>query len=72
LSGSNDYGFKKIPSIISHTSPSAEDLKGQVESMITPSLPIDRNRYIDFISANGAYTKLNYPYLFRVQPLSTN
>jgi hypothetical protein len=34
--------------------------------MISPNLPIDRDRYIDFIRANNSYAKINYPYLFRV------
>jgi len=34
--------------------------------MISPNLPIDRDRYIDFIRADNNYAKINYPYLFRI------
>ena len=34
--------------------------------MLTPNLPIDVDRYIDFISAKGNYKKIKYPYLFRL------
>jgi hypothetical protein len=34
--------------------------------MISPNLPVDKDRYVDFIAADNTYTKINYPYLFRV------
>jgi hypothetical protein len=34
--------------------------------MISPNLPIDKDRYIDFIAADNTYGKIQYPYLFRV------
>ena len=34
--------------------------------MIAPNLPIDKNRFIDFISAKWNYKKINYPSLFQV------
>ena len=39
--------------------------------MFSPSLPIDKNRYIDFIGANGigsdfGYQRIDFPQLFRV------
>jgi hypothetical protein len=70
--GDIDYSFKKIPSLVTHTSPNKDDLKSQIQSMITPSLPIDRDRYVDFIAANGVYKKLNYPYFFRIQATNKN
>lgn len=35
--------------------------------MVTPSLPSDRDRYVDFISARGQYAKIEYPNLFRIR-----
>lgn len=58
--------FKKIPSYIEHKSPWADDLKSQTKVMSTPNMPIDRDRYIDFIWASGQYDKINYPYLYRL------
>jgi hypothetical protein len=34
--------------------------------MATPNLPVDKDRYVDFIAANDTYAKINYPYLFRI------
>jgi len=34
--------------------------------MISPNLPIDKDRYIDFIAADNTYAKINYPYLYRI------
>lgn len=61
-----NYNFTKIKSYIKHKSPTSSELKDQVQNMITPSLPIDKDRYIDFIWANNTYAKINYPYLFRL------
>ncbi len=62
----NKIFFKKIPSYIEHKSPTVDELKIEIESGITPSLPIDRDRYIDFQWKGGNYKKINYPYLFRL------
>ena len=68
------YNFKSIPSYILHTSPTDEEFGSQVRSLYTPSLPIDKNRYIDFIGAKGGtapnygYQKIDFPQLFRVTP----
>ena len=67
------YSFKKIPSHILHTSPTDEEFWAQVQSLFTPSLPIDSDRYIDFIWAKGwdasegyGYERIDFPQLFRV------
>nr|MDD3720153.1 VCBS repeat-containing protein [Candidatus Gracilibacteria bacterium] len=61
-----NYFYKTIPSYIFHKSPNQDDLKTQVNSMVTPALPIDKDRYVDFIGADGNYKKINYPYLYRI------
>lgn len=58
--------FKKIDSLVTHKSPTNSELKAELEYMISPNLPIDKDRYVDFIAADNTYTKLNYPYLFRI------
>ena len=60
------YNYKTIPSYITHKSPTTDELSKQFENLITPNLPIDKDRYVDFIWANGGYGKINYPYLFRI------
>ena len=61
------YNYKKIPSFITHTSPTTNELSAQTKSMISKALPIDKDRYVDFISADNSYWKINYPYLFRLK-----
>ncbi len=60
------YNYKTIPSQILHKSPTPIELKSQTKSITTPSLPIDKDRYIDFILANWSYQKIDYPYLYRL------
>jgi hypothetical protein len=66
------YNYKKVPSYIVHKSPLPSEISSQVNYMLTPSLPIDTDRYIDFIWADWAYKKIKYPYLFRINWLSSN
>lgn len=67
------FSYKTIPSHILHTSPTDEEFWAQIKSMYTPSLPIDKVRYIDFIWAKwGAapsygYQRIDFPQLFGVR-----
>ncbi|USN58019.1 MAG: hypothetical protein H6767_06820 [Candidatus Peribacteria bacterium] len=61
-----NYSYKSIASEIKHVSPTSSELGAQVMSMVTPSLPIDRDRYVDFVGARGNYARIDYPQLFRV------
>ncbi len=62
------YNYKTIPSYIKHDSPSSTTLSKQVEGIVTDAVPIDKDRYTDFIWRNLAYKKINYyPYLFRFE-----
>lgn len=60
------FSYKTIPSYIEHKSPTADELTTQVNAMATKSLPVDKDRYIDFISAKWEYAKIEYPNLFRL------
>ena len=66
------YNFHSIPSYILHTSPTDEEFALISRNMATPSLPVDKNRYIDFIAArwgaapNYGYRRIDFPQLFRV------
>jgi len=60
------YYYKSIPSYVTHKSPTFDEISEQVKTMIAPNLPIDKNRFIDFISAKWNYKKINYPSLFQV------
>ena len=57
--------FKKIPSYIIHKSPTSKELYSEIKNTVTPDLPIDKVRYIDFISARWNYKKIEYPEFFK-------
>ena len=63
-SGWATHSYKKISSYIKHVSPTADEYAAQLNNQVSPSLPIDKDRYVDFISADGSYQKINYPNLF--------
>jgi hypothetical protein len=62
-----NYFYKEIPSYVEHKAPEPYDLYKQIQHKVTPNLPIDRDRYIDFMGANNTYQKILYPYLFRLE-----
>lgn len=64
--------YNSIPSYIMHKSPTFEEIRLQQQSMITPSLPVDSDRYVDFVSAIWEYVKYIYPNLFRLKNLDLN
>jgi len=66
-----DYKTIKKPYVF-HKSPTNEELSKQIESMVTPSLPVDKDRYIDFLQADGSFAKIYYPYLYRIKLKNTN
>jgi len=45
------YNYKAVDSYIKHKSPTYEELQKQIRAKLPPDLPIDKNRYIDFVSA---------------------
>jgi hypothetical protein len=61
------YQYKWIASQVTHTSPTNDELWEQIKWKVAEALPIDRDRYIDFISAKGNYEKILYPYLYRIK-----
>lgn len=60
------YRFKTVPSVMMHKSPTDEEYGKELTSLTTPSLPSDRDRYVDFLNKQDAYTKITYPNLFRI------
>jgi hypothetical protein len=61
------YEFKTIPSYMFHKSPTADELINQIKNPIAPNLPIDRDRYVDFIGPGTRYKRIDYPNLFRIK-----
>ena len=62
------YSYKKISSYVKHVSPTPSEFAAQLSNMVSPSLPIDKKRYIDFVAADGSYQTIDYPNLFVVDP----
>lgn len=61
------YSFKTLSgSIIEHKSPTDEEYGIELGNMITPSLPSDRDRYVDYLDKNIQYQKIVYPNFFRI------
>lgn len=65
------YEYKKISSYIEHKSPTNQEFWEQIQALTSQSLPVDKDRYIDFIAADGEYARIDYPHLFRVDLAST-
>ena len=65
IDGNKTSNFKIIPSHVIHKSPTSNELSWQIQLWITPSLPIDKNRYIDFMANDWSYKKVEYEYLYR-------
>ena len=70
--GASRYAYKKISSHVKHISPTSEEYAAQLTNMVSPSLPIDKKRYVDFVSADGSYQKLDYPNLFALEDAEEN
>jgi len=70
VKATDTYNFKFIPSFVTHKSPTYDELSKEISSLMTPNLPIDKDRYIDFIDAKWNYKKVNYPYLYRIHTAS--
>ncbi|EKE27248.1 MAG: hypothetical protein ACD_3C00233G0001 [uncultured bacterium (gcode 4)] len=62
----SNYHYKRLLWIVEHKSPNNDEYWSQLKNMSTPSLPVDRNRYVDFTSAKWNQKKFEYPNLFRI------
>lgn len=60
------YRFKTISSVMTHKSPTDEEYGKELTSLTTPSLPSDRDRYVDFLDKHDQYAKIIYPNFFRI------
>ena len=59
-----DISFHTIDSMVHHTSPSLDELNAATENGVTPSLPVDMTRAVEFVSPMGAAVMLRYPNFF--------
>lgn len=61
-----DMDFHTIPSLMKHVSPTNEELNAAQSSGITPSIPVDMVRYVEFYTPKGNVARINYPNFFDI------
>ncbi len=54
------YWYKRITSWVEHESPTNQETWAESQAIMTSSLPIDNDRYIDFIWTTRGYHKVDY------------
>lgn len=64
--GITSLTFHRVESVLPHTSPTDEEYGIIAKNMATPSLPVDRDHYVAFISTQGTEEKITYPNFFRI------
>lgn len=62
----DNYYFKRVYSAVEHKSPTDEEYWALLKNMAPTSVPVDRDRYVEFVSAKWNQKKFDYPNLFRV------
>lgn len=61
-----DMDFHTIPSLMKHVSPTNKEINAAESSGITPSLPVDMVRYVEFYTPKGNIARINYPNFFDI------
>lgn len=59
-----DRVFHTIPSLLHHISPTDDEIQAAEDNGVTPSLPVDMVRYVEFLTQNGKIARINYPNFF--------
>lgn len=59
-----DQYFHTIPSVLRHISPTDEEFNAAKKNGVTPSLPVDMIRYVEFLTPKGNIARLTYPNFF--------
>ncbi len=45
-----DYNYRLIPGFLKHISPTDEEISAAEQNGVTPSLPVDMVRYLEFLT----------------------
>lgn len=56
--------FHTIPSLLHHISPTDDEIAAAKQNGVTPSLPVDMIRYVEFLTPKGNIAHLTYPNFF--------
>ncbi|MBC7503535.1 VCBS repeat-containing protein [Candidatus Gracilibacteria bacterium] len=59
--------FHTIPSLYHHNSPTDEEILAAKSNTVTPSLPIDIERYVEFFTPKGNIARIHYPNFFDIR-----
>lgn len=62
-----DRYYHTIPSVWSHVSPTDDEITAAKSNGMTPSLPIDQIRYVEFLTPKGNVARINYPNFFELE-----
>lgn len=61
-----DEIYHTIPSLFKHVSPTDEEINAAKMNTITPSIPVDMVRYVEFITPKWNTARLTYPNFFQI------
>ncbi len=53
-----------MPGFLKHVSPTDEEISAAESNGVTPSLPVDMVRYLEFLTPKGNIARINYPNFF--------
>lgn len=59
------YTYKSVDSVVINNEPTSATISAQAEKMITPNLPISKDRYTTFVRNDWKYFQIFYPNLFK-------
>ncbi len=62
-----DRYYHTIPSVWSHISPTDDEIIAAKTNGMTPSLPVDQIRYVEFLTPKGNVARINYPNFFELE-----
>ncbi len=61
-----NLSFHTIPSLYKHISPTDEEIVAAKVNTVTPSLPVDMVRYVEFLTPKGNIARIHYPNFFDI------
>lgn len=59
-----NWNYRTIPGFLKHISPTDDEIAAAETNGVTPSLPVDMVRYLEFLTPKGNIARINYPNFF--------
>ncbi len=60
-----NLSYHTIPSLLTHISPTSEEIGAATANSITPNIPVDMVRSVDFLTPKGNIATFTYPDFFK-------